>query len=125
MKRPRLNQLAFDQNPATPPSTLGKPGATLWSSIAAQFDLSDPLIVAELTTVCEAQDRLCELKAKIDAEGLLIETKRGELRENPLIKSEVQLRSFVARALARLNSQPADKVGRPAQGFGWQPYRLK
>lgn len=62
--------------------------------------------------------RAAQYAAVIDAEGPMVDVRRGLSREHPLVKHELQSRTFVVRGLARLRSElePTRRVGRPGYG---------
>jgi hypothetical protein len=67
---------------------------------------------------CQSLDRAEALRAQIDAEGEVQKVK-GVLRDHPALKHELQNRSFVAKALARMGlnlEAPVRPVGRPGIG---------
>ena len=102
-----------------PPRTLGQAGASLWSRIAAEYDLSDSGGRELLCLICEALDRVQSLRAQIDREGEIVTTKEGNRRDNPLLRHELAGRSFIAKTLAKMGlnlETPVRGVGRPVVG---------
>ena len=65
----------------------------------------------------EALDRATSLREQIDRDGEVIVVK-GAMRDNPLLKHELQNRSFISKALARLDLEVPKKrpIGRPLAG---------
>jgi hypothetical protein len=61
------------------------------------------------------QDRVAAMQ--IDADGEVVATKAGP-REHPLLRSELQGRSFIVRTLGRLGvtDEPLKSMGRPPSG---------
>ena len=101
-----------------PPRTLGQAGTNLWDRIVAEYVLDDAGGRELLTLCCQALDRAEALKQQIDAEGETVKVK-GVLRDHPALKHELQNRSFVAKALARMGLNlevPIRPVGRPLVG---------
>jgi hypothetical protein len=85
----------------SPPKSLGAIGCSLWSDIVAMYEFSDRASYETLALACGAADRADACRAQIDADGELIKVGTG-WREHPLLKFELQNRSFVVRTLARL-----------------------
>ena len=81
-----------------PPRPLGEAGLSLWNRIQTEYLIVDSGGVEMLTLAAEALDRAAELRAQIDADGLM--NQHG--RENPLLKHELAARAFVSRTLQRL-----------------------
>jgi len=89
-------------NPLAPPATLGAAGAKLWSSIQADFRIDDAGGREMLQQICGAADTVADCDAIIAADGRLIRTKNGVLKEHPLLKAQLAARSFIVRSLHRL-----------------------
>jgi hypothetical protein len=102
---------------AAPPSTLGKAGAKLWRSIMSEYSIEDSGGREMLSQACASMDRIAECVDSIAHDGLVVRTKQGP-KENPLLKHELALRSFVVRTLARLglDVEVVKPVGRPSAG---------
>jgi hypothetical protein len=118
-KPPPLTIVPSDPTGTSPPRELGKPGLSLWRSITSEFDVDDAGSTETLLQICAAADRLEEIAQQIAADGLAIRSKTG-LRDHPLLKIELGLRSFVTRNLARLGvtTEPIKQIGRPGRGIG-------
>jgi hypothetical protein len=115
---------ANPRRPATklpePPVPLGEPGRRLWDQIMGECNLTD-LGCELLLEACQARDRAESLRVQIDASGEMLQTARG-LKENPLLKLELQTKAFVTRTLHKLAiSEPTRPVGRARGGVGWRP----
>src|SRR4029453_10466769 len=82
--------------PPEPPRKLGKPGTTLWITVQNEFRVQDVGGVELLMQACAMQDRVEAMAAQIDADGEVVHTKAGP-REHPLLRSELQGRSFIVR----------------------------
>jgi hypothetical protein len=95
------------------PGTLGAAGAELWRSISAQYAVGCAGGRELLTQVCQAADRVAEMRAVIDREGLTVEHPRAGLKEHPLLRHELQARAYMSRTLQRLLGEPKKPVGRP------------
>jgi hypothetical protein len=110
---PKLTLVTSNSTAASPGR---KPGADLWRAVNAEYDVSDAGGVELLMQACEASDRLAQIKTQVARDGLTIKTKSG-LREHPLLKAELGLRSFITRTLVRLgiNTEAVQSVGRPGR----------
>jgi hypothetical protein len=84
-----------------PPKNLGAIGRSLWNDIVSMYEFSDRASYETLALACGAADRADACRSQIDADGELIKVGAG-WREHPLLKFELQNRSFVVRTLARL-----------------------
>jgi hypothetical protein len=84
-----------------PPLTLGQHGRDLWREIQGEYCVEDIGGRAMLEQCCLAMDRVVGLRAEIDRDGPVIRTRDG-IKEHPLIKLELQLRSFIVRTLVKL-----------------------
>ena len=101
-KKPRLTLVQPGSNPAEPPRKLDDPGRNLWDRIMSEYDIADSGGLEVLAQACQALDRAEALRSEIDRDGEVIRV-RGSIREHPALKHELASRSFVVRALARLN----------------------
>jgi hypothetical protein len=109
-KKPTLKPLGSSLDPTAPPASLGKAGAKLWSSIMAEYEVSDAGGLALLSLACEAVDGIAEDAATIARDGRLVRGKFG-VREHPLLRHQLAQRAFVCRTLQRLG---LNLEGRPA-----------
>jgi len=119
----KLRVVTADTPAAKPGVKLGKPGAALWRDVMTEYDITDCGGLALLTSACAALDRAEACRARIDADGEVIRGKTG-LREHPLLKHELQSRSFVVRTLQRLGLNVESSIkapGRPPEPIGWTP----
>jgi hypothetical protein len=106
-----------------PPLSLGEAGLSLWRSVQAQYGVSDSGGLAILQAACEAADRVAEISAIINAQGLMIPGKGGP-REHPLLKHEVANRALLGRLISRLGLDVEvlrPTPGRPTSPLGWIP----
>jgi hypothetical protein len=70
-----------------------------------------------LEQAARALDRAEECSAVIAADGYMVNTGNGGVRDHPLIKHELAARSFVTRTLLRIGVVEARAViGRPPKG---------
>jgi hypothetical protein len=76
-----------------------------------------------LAQACATIDRIERLRALIDEQGEVIQTRSG-LKAHPALKDELAARAFVTRSLARLGvlDEPFKMLGRPGKGHGWDPF---
>jgi hypothetical protein len=101
-----------------PPRTLGQHGTSLWNRITTEYEITDAGGRELLTLACQQLDRAEALKAQIDAEGEIVQTRNGP-KDHPALRHELGARAFVVKTLLRLglNVEPLRPVpGRPA---GW------
>ncbi len=84
-----------------PPPGLGAAGTDLWRRITSAYSIDDEGGRELLFQACAQCDRVAELKARIDCDGPVVVTRAGP-REHPLLRAELQGRSFIARTLGRL-----------------------
>jgi hypothetical protein len=101
-KKPRLTAVPTAITSLDPPRKLDAPGRGLWDRIMAEYDIADSGGMEMLCQACQSLDRAEALRAEIDRDGEVIRV-RGSVREHPALKHELASRSFVVRALARLN----------------------
>ena len=88
-RKPRLTVVKTTAvNPDAPPATLGKAGASLWQSIATDYEVRDAGRRATLLQICSAADRLAECVSAIERDGPVVDGKFGP-REHPLLKCEM------------------------------------
>jgi hypothetical protein len=70
-------------------------------------------------------DRAEELRAAIDRDGAVVQTRTGP-KDHPALKHELAARAFVCRTITRLglDIEPLKRVGRPGGGHGitWQQF---
>jgi hypothetical protein len=104
----------------SPPRKLSAPGLSLWDSIMSEYQIEDRGGIELLMQACEAADRVAQLAEKIDADGLMLETRTGP-KSHPLLKDEVSNRAFICRTLERLglNLEAVKPMGRPS-GAAWK-----
>jgi hypothetical protein len=109
-----------------PPKDLKPPGRELWSAIIGEYAIKDSGPLSVLADACRAADTAAECCKIIAKDGLTISTKSGKTA-HPLIKSEMQAKSFVGRAWVKIGviNVPKRQPGRPPLGgLGVRPRRL-
>lgn len=87
------------------PADLSPESAAVWPGLAA--DIAITMGAAEvdfvvLHDVLLARDRLAQVRAVLDAEGLTVSGSKGQSRPHPLLVTESVLRREVADGLRRL-----------------------
>lgn len=95
-----------------PPKGTGKPGAALWRSVLADFDLEEherALLVEAVRTV----DLLAELDQAVKAEGAVVNSPQGR-KANPAAVEARQQRIALARLLAALRLPSGDEGDKQA-----------
>ena len=99
----------------SPPRKLGEHGGALWSRVMTDYQIADAGGVELLAQACGALDRAEALRARIDADGEIIDTPSGP-KAHPGLKDELGNRAFVTRCIARLglDVEPVQRIGRPA-----------
>lgn len=108
MRGPRSNltylEPASDRSgpPRKPPSSLGDHGSRLWREMVREHNIDGAAGLAILRQVCEAADRAESLKARIAADGEVITTVDGGLKDHPALRHEQNARAFVVRGRAKL-----------------------
>ena len=112
-----MHKLKPDQT-ATPPQHLRTAGCELWASTLHDWDLSDSDLVV-LATACECLDRLTDIRAELDMDGICITDPSGRKRSHPLLAAESQCQGILLRAWNQLDLTDAEppKVGRPVTRF--------
>lgn len=113
-KKPDLSVVNLVRTVAEPPPELGEHGKQLWSAVMAQYDIVDAGGLETLRQACCACDRAEACRAQIDKDGEMIRTKTG-MRSHPLLRDELQNRSFVCKAIKTLglDLEPIRSIGRP------------
>jgi Phage terminase, small subunit len=118
----KLRVVTDDQSGAKPARKLGQYGTKLWRTIMSEYQIADAGGLEMLACACQQLDRAERCRETIDRDGEIIRSKAG-MRDHPLLKHELQARSFVVRTLQRLglNVEVIKPVGRPSRGIGWIP----
>jgi hypothetical protein len=111
-------------NAFEPPANLGKSGASKWQSIMADFVIEDRAGLELLTQLCGAIDDLDVTSATIARDGLMVRSRNGVVKEHPLLRHQIALRSFICRTIQRLglDVEPVKSVGRPPMKVGVGPH---
>jgi hypothetical protein len=112
-RKPQLNVVSLVRELPPAPADLGDHGRRLWTSIMAEYDVSDAAGLVLLEQAAQAADRVQALRELIDQQGEVVMF-RGAPRAHPALRDELQNRAFISRTLDRLNLQPLQPgVGRP------------
>jgi hypothetical protein len=103
-----------------PPRPLGNHGLALWKAIVAEYAIDDVAGREMLALACAALDTAELCSAQIAADGPIVRSKGGAIREHPSIRGELANRSFVVRTLGRLglDLEPLKAIGRPPLKIG-------
>jgi hypothetical protein len=106
-------------SPYDPPASLGQNGRKLWSSIMAQYAITDSGGLAILEQACRSIDMAEEYAAIIAREGPTQATRMG-VKDHPLTRHVLAARALGTRLLTKLglNIEPVRAIGRPAGGVG-------
>ena len=123
-KGPKLKLVTSEtasETTLSPPRKLGVHGRALWNSILAEYAIDDVAGREMLALGCAALDTAEACAAQVAADGVVIRTKGGGIREHPSIRGELANRSFVVRTLGRLglDAEPIKAIGRPPMRVGW------
>jgi hypothetical protein len=113
-KSPQKPRLTLVEPPASgpePPRKLGERGRKLWDDLLDENDIGDSSGITSVMHICLAEDRLEAVERQIAEDGEVVMTRAGP-KEHPLLKIELQLRSFIVRSLQRLGLQ-VPSIGRP------------
>jgi P27 family predicted phage terminase small subunit len=97
------------------PEHLSKESQALWKGITEEYDVGDSAGLKILRVALEAFDRAQAARIAIDAEGMTIKDKFGQIKPHPLLPIERDSRAaFLAglKALA-LDLEPVRSIGRP------------
>jgi hypothetical protein len=108
-----INAAPAPEHPA-PPGKLGETGMTLWRAVTTNYAFDDPGSVEILFQACAAAERAETCRRIVDQDGELIRTQAGT-RSHPLLRDELNNRTFVVRALGKLglDLEPVRAMGRP------------
>ena len=69
-----------------PPANLGPHGRSLWDRVTREYAIDDAGGIEILFQACAAADRAEELRAAIDRDGAIVQTRAG-LRDHPRVKA--------------------------------------
>src|SRR5262245_51381943 len=96
----KVHKLKTGSTTIKPHRKLGQAGIDLWQSVLREYHIDDVGGLELLLQACTQLDRAEQLRARIDRDGLIIETAKGP-RDNPLLRHELAARCFVTRTLQR------------------------
>lgn len=94
------------------PAGLKAPGKRLWASVLADFEVSEAE-AAQLAEACFVRDRIAQLRAQVDKDGLMIGSSQGP-RLHPCIAEIRAQQLALARLLATLGVPPLAEDSLPA-----------
>ena len=113
-----MHNLKLDTSTQPPPQHLRATGCELWASTLNDWQLDDADLVV-LATACECLDRLTDIRAELDKDGIILTDPSGRKRSHPLLAAESQTQGILLRAWNQLDLNDAEppKVGRPVTRF--------
>ena len=94
------------------PTGLKGPGKRLWAAVTGEFDLAEHEL-AQLEETCRIRDRSAQLRAQIDADGVMLASSQGS-RLHPAIAEARQQQLALARLLATLAVPGVEEDDLPA-----------
>lgn len=74
----------------------------MWARTVAEYDLDTHHLV-QLESVCKTMDRLAEAQAAVEEHGVTVEDRFGQLKPNPAVVTERQLRESLAKLIRQLD----------------------
>lgn len=89
-----------DKHPA--PKHLSRRSRAFWKSAIEDYDLALPHLEL-LRRLCEAMDRCDQARELLDAEGLTVTDRYGQVKPHPAATIETQSRIAVARLTRELD----------------------
>lgn len=101
-----------------PPKGLGTAGAALWRGVFAdvaegwRLDARD---LAQLEAAAHAADRVVELEAAIDKDGLMVAGSQGQPVLHPAVSEARMTRQLVASLVGKIELAPPKSPGRSAR----------
>lgn len=97
------------------PEHLQAAGRELWRITLDDWDLFDSELVT-LCTACECIDRLEQIRAALDTDGIILTDPSGRKRSHPLLAAESQTHGVLLRAwgMLDLTEREPPKIGRPS-----------
>jgi hypothetical protein len=100
-----------------PPAGLGRAGKALWRAIDADLVRQrlelDAREVSWLTEACRVADRVAELEAAVDRDGVVASGSKGQPVPHPALREARLQRDQAARLLARLDLPAEDEEVAP------------
>lgn len=112
-------------DPLAPPPELGEAGSKLWRDLHRDYVIDDASGLEMLHQIAAAADRIAEYSAAIERDGAVLRTKTG-IKDHPLIRHELNARSFVVRSLHKLGLDiiaSRAEAGRPSGGGDYRGER--
>lgn len=118
-EKPKLVEGAPAPDVGITPEGLGPSGVALWTAVQTEYRIVDCGGAELLRQACRAADMATRLRARIDADGLMIEGQNGNLREHPCLKLELGHRAFIVATLKKLGvtDEPVRQLGRGYKSY--------
>jgi P27 family predicted phage terminase small subunit len=94
-----------------PPRGLGAPGRALWRRIVADVEEGwrlDERDLALLSAAASAADRVSELEALVERDGLMIRGSKGQDRLHPAVSEARMQRALVSAMLVKVDLKAPD-----------------
>ena len=98
MAKPPLTVIGHAGTGREPPIVLGERGRALWDTLRREFVIADAAGIELLAQACAAADRAEALRAAIDRDGEVVQTRTGP-RAHPGLRDELSNRAFIVRTL--------------------------
>jgi hypothetical protein len=98
MAKPPLTVIGHAGTGREPPIVLGERGRALWDSLRREFVIADAAGIELLAQAGAAADRAEALRAAIDRDGEVVQTRTGP-RAHPGLRDELSNRAFIVRTL--------------------------
>lgn len=97
------------------PEGLSRTAGAWWQSVRDDFNIEDAAGLALLTAAARALDRAEQARVLIDAHGVAVLDRFGQLRSNPAVAAERDAQATFRASLRELglDLEPVGRVGRP------------
>lgn len=91
------------------PKHLRGEGKALWTRLRADYVIDDAGGLTILRTICEAQDRIAEMRAVVDKEGAFVADRFGQKKPHPALAVERDSRMTLIAGFRALRLAPGDE----------------
>ena len=108
---------------ARAPAGLGQVGKKLWTSVTAEFDLTDVELI-HLEQACRVRDRVRQLQDVVESDGIMLGSSQGS-RLHPAIAETRQQQLTLAKLLATLAVPAPEEDGLPVSSGVRGTYKLR